>query len=142
MISVKKFLSAIVVSPLVSGHRSPELHFLSIHFIIHHFWLCFKAKIQSKGGFWCPGQISAFCALDECTKKGYSMVVFIFTGCCAVGSAPALGAGGREFESRHSDITKSHDEPFINAVLSWLSLLYKCSENSDLCLFALFLSFR
>ena len=36
----------------------------------------------------------------------------------------ALGAGGREFESRHSDITKSHDEPFINAVLSWLSLLY------------------
>ena len=24
-------------------------------------------------------------------------------GCCAVGSAPALGAGGREFESRHSD---------------------------------------
>ena len=32
------------------------------------------------------------------------MVVFIFTGCCAVGSAPALGAGGREFESRHSDL--------------------------------------
>ena len=32
----------------------------------------------------------------------------------------ALGAGGREFESRHSDITKSHDEPFLNAVLSWL----------------------
>ena len=25
------------------------------------------------------------------------------SGCCAVGSAPALGAGGREFESRHSD---------------------------------------
>ena len=45
------------------------------------------------------------------------------SGCCAVGSAPALGAGGREFESRHSDTTKSHDEPFINAVLSWLYLL-------------------
>ena len=44
-------------------------------------------------------------------------------GCCAVGSAPALGAGGREFESRHSDHKKSHDEPFINAVLSWLYLL-------------------
>ena len=28
-------------------------------------------------------------------------------GCCAVGSAPALGAGGREFESRHSDLKKS-----------------------------------
>ena len=54
----------------------------------------------------------------------------------------ALGAGGREFESRHSDIRKSHDEPFINAVLSWLSLLYKCSENSDLCLFVLLLSFK
>ena len=35
----------------------------------------------------------------------------------------ALGAGGREFESRHSDHKKSHDEPFINAVLSWLYLL-------------------
>ena len=34
----------------------------------------------------------------------------------------ALGAGGREFESRHSDHKKSHDEPFINAVLSWFSL--------------------
>ena len=54
----------------------------------------------------------------------------------------ALGAGGREFESRHSDHKKSHDEPFINSVLSWLSLLHKCSENSDLCLFALFLPFK
>ena len=58
-------------------------------------------------------------------------------GCCAVGSAPALGAGGREFESRHSDHKKSHDEPFINAVLSWLYLLYiglkmagKCDKNA------------
>ena len=25
------------------------------------------------------------------------------SGCSAVGSAPALGAGGREFEPRHSD---------------------------------------
>ena len=58
-------------------------------------------------------------------------------GCCAVGSAPALGAGGREFESRHSDHKKSHDEPFINAVLSWLYLLRmglkmagKCDKNA------------
>ena len=36
----------------------------------------------------------------------------------------ALGAGGREFESRHSDHKKSHDKPFINAVLSWPYLLY------------------
>ena len=57
-------------------------------------------------------------------------------------SVGALGAGGREFESRHSDIRKSHDEPFTNAVLSWLFLLHKCSENSDLCLFVLFLSFK
>ena len=49
----------------------------------------------------------------------------------------ALGAGGREFESRHSDHKKSHDEPFINAVLSWLYLLYiglkmarKCDKNA------------
>ena len=35
----------------------------------------------------------------------------------------ALGAGGREFESRHSDMTKNHDEPFTNAVSSWLYLL-------------------
>ena len=35
----------------------------------------------------------------------------------------ALGAGGREFESRHSDMTKSHDKPFTNAVSSWLYLL-------------------
>ena len=58
-------------------------------------------------------------------------------GCCAVGSAPALGAGGREFESRHSDHKKSHDKPFINAVLSWLYLLRiglkmagKCDKNA------------
>ena len=47
----------------------------------------------------------------------------------------ALGAGGREFESRHSDHKKSHDEPFINAVLSWLYLLHKRSENAGLCVF-------
>ena len=53
------------------------------------------------------------------------------------GSAPALGAGGREFESRHSDMTKSHDEPFTNAVSSWLYLLRiglkmagKCDKNA------------
>ena len=68
------------------------------------------------------------------------MVVFIFTGCCAVGSAPALGAGGREFESRHSDKIKSHDEPFISAVLSWLYLLRKRSENSGLCVFCALLA--
>ena len=50
------------------------------------------------------------------------MVVFIFTGCCAVGSAPALGAGGREFESRHSDQDKSHDTAQKIATVSWLYL--------------------
>ena len=40
--------------------------------------------------------------IDEPRKKRYTIVVFP-PGCCAVGSAPALGAGGREFESRHSD---------------------------------------
>ena len=50
------------------------------------------------------------------------MVVFIFTGCCAVGSAPALGAGGREFESRHSDIKKTHDVTFEIRRLSWVFL--------------------
>ena len=29
---------------------------------------------------------------------------FLLSGCGAVGSAPALGAGGREFESRYPDI--------------------------------------
>ena len=46
------------------------------------------------------------------------------SGCCAVGSAPALGAGGREFESRHSDHKKSHDEALEIAFISWLYLLY------------------
>ena len=45
-------------------------------------------------------------------------------GCCAVGSAPALGAGGREFESRHSDHEKSHDEALEIAFISWLYLLH------------------
>ena len=54
----------------------------------------------------------------------------------------ALGAGGREFESRHSDHKKSHDTAPEMATVSWLYLLYKCSENSDLCLFVLLLSFR
>ena len=46
-----------------------------------------------------------FCAsgIDESLKKRYNTKVSNITGCCAVGSAPALGAGGREFESRHSD---------------------------------------
>ena len=36
----------------------------------------------------------------------------------------ALGAGGREFESRHSDHKKSHDEALEIAFISWLYLLY------------------
>ncbi len=45
----------------------------------------------------------------------------------------ALGAGGREFESRHSDHDKSHDEPFIDAVLSWLCFLYECPGRTGKC---------
>ena len=59
------------------------------------------------------------------------------TGCCAVGSAPALGAGGREFESRHSDHKKSHDKALEIAFISWLYLLHiglkmagKCDRNA------------
>ena len=51
-------------------------------------------------------------------------------------------AGNSSDLSSSARYKKSHDEPFINSVLSWLSLLHKCSENSDLCLFALFLPFK
>ena len=50
-------------------------------------------------------------------------------------SAPALGAGGREFESRHSDHKKSYDTAPEMAIASWLYLLYKCFENAGLCVF-------
>ena len=40
----------------------------------------------------------------------------VFSGHSAVGSAPALGAGGREFESRHSDL-KMHVSSLIIGVL-------------------------
>ena len=36
------------------------------------------------------------------------------SGCCAVGSAPALGAGGREFESRHSVLQTHVDSIRVN----------------------------
>ena len=59
------------------------------------------------------------------------------SGCCAVGSAPALGAGGREFESRHSDHKKSHDITLEIAFILWLYLLHiglktagKCDKNA------------
>ena len=52
----------------------------------------------------------------------------------------ALGAGGREFESRHSDQDKSHDTALEMATVSWLYLLYKCSENAGLCVFCALLA--
>ena len=48
-------------------------------------------------------------------------------------SVGALGAGGREFESRHSDHKKSYDTAPEMAIASWLYLLYKCFENAGLC---------
>ena len=38
------------------------------------------------------------------------------------------------------DHKKSHDEPFINAVLSWLYLMHKCSKNAGLCVFCALLA--
>ena len=55
----------------------------------------------------------------------YRIIVYFFIIPTSVG---ALGAGGREFESRHSDHKKSHDEPFGNAVLSW----FFCYPHSEL----------
>ena len=74
-----------------------------------------------------PAGAAVFCPLhlDGPAKKRYSnRVSKILTGCCAVGSAPALGAGGREFESRHSDQKKSHDTALEIAFISWLYLLH------------------
>ena len=51
----------------------------------------------------------------------YRIIVYFVIIPTSVG---AFGAGGREFESRHSDHDKSHDEPSTNAVLSWLYLLF------------------
>ena len=45
----------------------------------------------------------------------------IISGCCAVGSAPALGAGGPGFESPHSDHDKLTD--YTNGVVC--QLLYR-----------------
>ena len=44
-----------------------------------------------------------------------------------------LGAGGREFESRHSDHKKSHDIMLEVAFISWLYLLYKYPEWAGRC---------
>ena len=41
-------------------------------------------------------------------------------GCCAVGSAPALGAGGREFESRHSDLLMHADSLRIGVLFCFV----------------------
>ena len=56
----------------------------------------------------------------------YSIIVsrFRISGCCAAGSAPALGAGGREFESRHSDQTM--------IIRTTLSRWVMCSDSSFL----------
>ena len=50
-----------------------------------------------------------------------------------VGSAPALGAGGREFESRHSDMIKTHDATLEIWRLSWVFLFDVRGEIARLC---------
>ena len=42
------------------------------------------------------------------------------SGCSAVGSAPALGAGCRRFESCHSDQTKSSVNSFVCGTFSFI----------------------
>ena len=42
------------------------------------------------------------------------------SGCSAVGSAPALGAGCRRFESCHSDQTKSSVNSFVFGTFSFI----------------------
>ena len=62
----------------------------------------------------------------------------IFPGCCAVGSAPALGAGGREFESRHSDLLMHADSLRIGVFFCcivefderFLKVCKKCATTS------------
>ena len=44
----------------------------------------------------------------------------ILSGCSAVGSAPALGAGCRRFESCHSDQTKSSVNSFVCGTFSFI----------------------
>ena len=78
--------------------------------MIHHFALCFKAKTEVSASFRPQRPDFLPLGIDGRGKKGYTTIVLnISPGCCAVGSAPALGAGGREFESRHSDIQKHVD---------------------------------
>ena len=45
----------------------------------------------------------------------------------------ALGAGGREFESRHSDMNKTHDATLEIRRLSWAFLFNLMGENARLC---------
>ena len=47
--------------------------------------------------------LSLFHFLFDISEKFCIMKKVLITGCSAVGSAPALGAGCREFESPHSD---------------------------------------
>ena len=58
------------------------------------------------------------------------------SGCCAVGSAPALGAGGREFESRHSDMIKTHDSTLEIQRWSWVFLFDMKGKIARLCVIA------
>lgn len=45
----------------------------------------------------------------------------------------ALGAGGREFESRHSDMNKTHDVTLEMRRLSWVFLFDMRGEIARLC---------
>ena len=52
----------------------------------------------------------------------------IISGCCAVGSAPALGAGGPGFESPHSD----HDGLTGHQNRRPVNFIYKVHKSSKL----------
>ena len=58
--------------------------------------------------------------IDFSLTNHYNINVANQSGCSAVGSAPALGAGCREFEPLHSDQNKDHG--FYSMVLFYLSL--------------------
>ena len=61
-------------------------------------------------------------------------VQFYTSRCSAVGSAPALGAGCREFESRHLDqISRNGFMPFLLISFDGETRTIKCNSPVDCC---------
>lgn len=101
-------------------------------------WMLALSSMCCTGWLWCPAYgITRKCdriatTLESKQKQSItikrendvSSILYTLIESTRLHGFHALGAGGREFESRHSDHKKSYDKALEIAFISWLYLLH------------------